>query len=151
MTSVEEAAQVQTAGEPGHGLVHRGNDHILQHFHIVGIHRLGIDLHRNQLMLAVDRGADHAAASLGGEGLGLLLGLHPQHLLLHLLGLLEHGSLIHSTGHTPESTLCHNSKSPILYSLIFTISACSRPNCISCSIRGLPLGFADKSTTTACI
>ena len=52
-----------------------------------------------------------AAAGLGGEGLVLLLLLHTQHLLLHLLGLLEHGGLIHaahSTGHTPESTFCHN-------------------------------------------
>ena len=92
-----------------HSFVDSSHDHVLQHLDIIGIHSLGIDLDANQLMLAVDSCSHHAAASLGGVGLGLHLLLHPQHLLLHLLGLLHHCSLIHTTGHTPETTFCHNS------------------------------------------
>ena len=62
----------------------------------------------DQFMLAVDGSRDHAAAGHRGEGFGLLLRLHPEHFLLHLLRLLHHSRLIHSAGHTPESAFCHN-------------------------------------------
>ena len=115
----EQAAQIQAAGETGHvvrrfgvrrphGFVDRGNDHILEHFHVVGIHCLWLDLDADQFMLAVDGGRDHAATGCRREGFGLLLCLHPKHFLLHLLRLLHHSRLIHSAGHTPESAFCHN-------------------------------------------
>ena len=54
-----------------------------------------------------------------------------QHILLHLLGLLHHSSLIHSTGHTPASTLCH-------YSFSFIVNCAVLRQCQG-SINNQPL------------
>ena len=132
--SLEQTAQVQSAGEPGHivgglvvggahCLVHGGNHGVLEHFHILGVHCLGFDGQADQLMLAVHRCGNHSAAGAGGKGLALLLLLHTKHFLLHLLCLLQHCTLVHAAGHTAKSILSHDSISySKFYSFIFTIS-----------------------------
>ena len=73
------------------GFVARGHHHVLQHFDVAG--HFGVDLHRQQILVAVHLDGDHAAA---GRGLHLDQGDFLLHLLLHLLRLAHH--LLHVAG-----------------------------------------------------
>ena len=73
-----EPAEIQTAGDAFHALVHGvvgltqrlvdGGDHqILKHFHIFGVHGLRLDGHGEDFLRAVDLGFHNTAAYAGGE------------------------------------------------------------------------------------
>ena len=81
-----------------HGLVDGSHDHVLEHLDVLGIERLGVDLERGDLHLAVDGDLDHAAAGRGVDrGLGEVV-LHGRELLLHLARLLHHLLACSSSG-----------------------------------------------------
>ena len=73
------------------GFAAGGHDHVLQHLDVA--RDFGIDLDGEQVLLAVHRHRDHAAA---GGGLDPDLGDLLLHLLLHLLRLAHH--LLHVAG-----------------------------------------------------
>src|SRR6266545_5066777 len=86
------------------GLVHCCDDEVLQHFHIVRIDRFLVDGDAQQLLVAVHRGSDHAAA---GASFDAKLGHALLHLLLHLLDLFHqllrvHFDLLDSTTSPPR-------------------------------------------------
>ncbi len=67
----------------------RGHQHVLEHLDVFRVDRVRLDLHRQQLLLAVHAHGDHAAA---GRALHLAAGqilLDARHLGLHFLGLLH--------------------------------------------------------------
>ena len=59
--------------------VHGGDDEVLEHFHVLGVDRLGLDGDVRDFLLAVDLGADDTAADARREGLLLDLLLRLLH------------------------------------------------------------------------
>jgi len=68
-------------------LVHGGDDHVLEHVHVFGIHHLPLDLHGEYLLLPIDYHLDHTPANRGFSGLSGHLLLDLAQLGLQLLGL----------------------------------------------------------------
>ena len=105
--------------------IDRSNHHILEHFHILRVHCLGVDGQCLQRMLAIHCGGDHAAARRGGVFLLLELRLGSLHICLHFLGLLNHihvqagHSHAHSFAAFPAHwgtsiTFCHRVLAPLI-------------------------------------
>src|SRR5262245_30873715 len=67
-------------------VVDGGDDQVLEHLDISRVDRVGIDRHRDQLLLARDDRGDDAAAGRAVDRHGLELALDAEQLLLHLLG-----------------------------------------------------------------
>ena len=102
---------------PGRGGVHLaqrlidcGDDEVLEHVHILGVHGLGVYREPRELVLAAHDGLHDAAAGRRLEARGLKLLLHPAQLLLHLLSLLHHIGLVHAAHAAvaaAETAFCH--------------------------------------------
>ena len=83
-----------------HCLVDRRNDHILQHFHIVGVDCLRVNRNAHQLALAADDRRTITPPAVASYCFFFHLLLHLQKVLLHLLRLLHHLHLVHAAhGH----------------------------------------------------
>ena len=92
-------------------LVDRGHHHVLQHLDVVGVDRVGVDRERLELEVAAHRDLHHAAAGRGLDDLVLQLLLGGEHLLLHLLRLLQQGSEVGRLGHHDSSSAGSSSAS----------------------------------------
>src|SRR5439155_147621 len=95
-----QAGNLEPAGEPAELLLHelarlpqrlvaRGKHEVLQHLDVVAVHHLGIDLDRDDLLLAVRLDRHHAAAGRRLHPLLADLFLHRGHLLLQFLRFLH--------------------------------------------------------------
>src|SRR6185312_12164820 len=71
-------------------LVEGGDDEVLEHLDLVGVHERLVELDLAQIALATDRHLDQPAAGGAGHLDRLELRLHLGHLGLHLLRLLHH-------------------------------------------------------------
>src|SRR6185436_8364133 len=96
-----ESGDLQPAGELAELLLHElarlaqrlvggGQYEILEHLDVVLAHDLGIDLDRDELLLAVGHHGHHAAAGRGFDGALAHFFLQRCHLLLQLLRFLHH-------------------------------------------------------------
>src|SRR5688572_6421095 len=84
-------------------LVHRGHDEVLQHLHVVGIDRPGVDRDRLERPGPGHHGLDDPAAHRGLHGLGRQPLLRGHHVGLHLLNLLHHLVHLVLAGHNGHS------------------------------------------------
>src|SRR5215468_10727994 len=101
-------------------LVHGGEDQVLEHGDIAGLHDFGIDLDGDQFAATVGSRGHHAAAGRRLDALFAQLLLHLRHLGLHLLRLLhESGDVFH--GWAPPESAARRAISPSNH----TIACCT--------------------------
>src|SRR5687767_1043969 len=84
-------------------LVHGGHDQVLQHLHVVGVDRPGVDRDRLESAGPGHHGLDDPAAHRGLHGLGRQPLLRGHHVGLHLLNLLHHLVHLVLAGHDGHS------------------------------------------------
>src|SRR5690606_20348154 len=150
-TEVAHAGQTLTAAEPARDraellllellrvarrVPHSRDDQVGQRLDVVGVHDLGVDVELLELELTAHRGGDHATARGAGDlGLRDLL-LRLEHLLLHLLGLLQ--DLLH-VGHSAAG-LHHGGRSDLVAGVAVSVSlvAPSVATWMPCEVRGAP-------------
>ena len=115
----------------GLGVGMGGDDEVLQDLDLLGLEQRGVDLHPDQLALAVQRQHHEAAAGLPLDAGALHLSLHLGHAALQLLGLLHHaGKILH--GSVPSS-----------------LNSCSAPSSISAGAGALARGRSHRGDARA--